>query len=87
MAELHLDKLSVSQIKAAGDAEFLSVDQTASKFAPGNSITGSSLYDTPGSYTFVVPAGVKHISVLCIGAGGGGDTPVSYTHLTLPTKA
>ena len=74
MAELHLDKLSVNQIKAAGDPDFLTPEQTAQKFVPGNAITGQSLYDTAGSYTFVVPAGVRHISVLCIGAGGGGHT-------------
>ena len=43
MAELHLDKLSVNQIKAAGDPDFLTPEQTAQKFVPGNARTGQSL--------------------------------------------
>jgi len=33
---------------------------------------GSTLYDTPGTYTFVVPAGVTKISAVAVGGGGGG---------------
>lgn len=40
---------------------------------------GQIAYTTPGGYTFVVPAGVTSISVLCIGGGAGcvGDGSVS----------
>ena len=33
---------------------------------------GQQLYDTPGTYTFTVPALVTSISVACIGGGQGG---------------
>lgn len=42
---------------------------TISRFAPSN---GDILYTTPGTYTWVAPAGVTNISVVCIGGGGGG---------------
>lgn len=38
----------------------------------GNATHGEKLYDTVGSYTFTVPAGVYLLIVTCIGAGGGG---------------
>jgi len=30
------------------------------------------LYDTPGTYTWMAPAGVTSVSVVCVGGGGGG---------------
>jgi hypothetical protein len=36
-------------------------------------IQGDIVYKTPGSYTFIVPAGVASISALGIAAGGGGS--------------
>ena len=72
MAELHVDKLSVNRNKHAGDSDFLTADMTASKFQPGNTVTGFTLYDQAGTFTFIVPAGVTKLSALCIGAGGGG---------------
>ena len=33
---------------------------------------GEQVYDTPGSYTWTVPAGVYSVSVVAIGGGGGG---------------
>ena len=72
MAELHVDKLSVNRIKHAADSDFLTADMTASKFQPGNTVTGFTLYDQAGTFTFIVPAGVTKLSALCIGAGGGG---------------
>ena len=36
---------------------------------------GQQLYDTAGTYTFTVPAGVTSVSVCCIGAGGGASVP------------
>ena len=72
MAELHVDKLSVNRIKHADDSDYLTAADTNSKFQPGNSVSGSALYDTSGTFTFVVPTGVIKLSALCIGAGGGG---------------
>ena len=37
-------------------------------------VTQSNLYDTPGRYTWIVPAGVTSISVMAVGGGGGGGT-------------
>lgn len=36
-------------------------------FAPGE-----TLFSTPGTFTFIVPAGVTQLSAVAIGAGGGG---------------
>jgi hypothetical protein len=33
---------------------------------------GESLYAIPGTYTWVCPAGVTSVSVVCVGGGGGG---------------
>ena len=49
--------------------------------------TGQEEFTTPGSHTWTVPSGVTSVSVVCVGAGGTGSASVSYTHLTLPTKA
>ena len=35
--------------------------------------SGEQIYDVPGSYTFTVPSGVTQLSVVLIGAGGGGN--------------
>lgn len=72
MAELHVDKLSVNRIKHAADSDYLTADMTSAKFQPGNTSTGSQVYDTAGTFTFIVPSGVTKLSALCIGAGGGG---------------
>ena len=37
-------------------------------------ITQSSFFETPGRYTWIVPAGVTSISVMAVGGGGGGGT-------------
>ena len=37
-------------------------------------VEGQQVYTTPGSYTWICPAGVTSVSVLVIGAGGGGAT-------------
>ena len=73
MAELHIEKLSVNQIKHAADSEYLTVADTNSKFQPGNSVSGSALYDTSGTFTFVVPTGVIKLSAF-IGAGVAVNT-------------
>jgi hypothetical protein len=33
----------------------------------------NQLYDTPGTYTFTVPAGVTQLTMLAVGGGGGGS--------------
>ena len=39
---------------------------------------GDSIYTTPGTYTWICPANVTSVSVVCIGGGGGGDN--GYGH-------
>lgn len=34
-------------------------------------INGEAVYTTPGTYTWVVPAGITKVSVVCVGGGGG----------------
>jgi len=36
--------------------------------------TGQQAYTTPGTYTWVAPARVTSVSVVCVGAGGGAGT-------------
>jgi len=43
----------------------------------GNVGPGSQSYTTPGTYSWVVPAGVTSVSVVAIGGGGGGGTGAS----------
>ena len=46
-----------------------------------SSITpGSATYTSPGTYTFVVPAGITSISAVAIGGGGGGGA--GYPNVT-----
>ena len=42
-----------------------------------SSTQGQSEYTTPGTYTWVCPAGVNDVHVVCIGGGGGGSASVS----------
>ncbi len=37
---------------------------------------GKKFYTTPGSYTFVIPAGVSSLEVAAIGGGSGANTPM-----------
>lgn len=39
---------------------------------------GQSSYTTPGTYSWVCPANVTSVSVVCIGAGGGGGEFTGY---------
>ncbi len=46
--------------------------------AASNSVTpaivqGQQAYTTPGTYSWVAPAGVTSVSVVCVGGGGGAD--------------
>jgi hypothetical protein len=38
-----------------------------------SSPVGDIVYKTPGTYTYIVPAGITSINILGIGAGGGGE--------------
>lgn len=40
---------------------------------PGAVTANSQVYDTPGSYTWTVPAGITTVEVTCIGASAGGS--------------
>lgn len=40
--------------------------------------SGSALYTTPGTYTWVAPAGVTKVSVLVVGAGGRGADDYNF---------
>lgn len=40
--------------------------------ALGSSAVGEELFDTPGTYSWIVPPGVRSISVVVVGGGGGG---------------
>jgi hypothetical protein len=39
---------------------------------------GQSEYITPGTYTWVAPAGVTSVCVVCVAGGGGGHSYLSY---------
>lgn len=41
-------------------------------YGKSNSPTGQTTYTDPGTYTWVVPAGVTSVSVMCVGGGGRG---------------
>jgi hypothetical protein len=43
--------------------------------------SGEVVYKTPGEYTWTPPAGVKNVSVVCIGGGGGAGSYKSKTFL------
>lgn len=40
---------------------------------------GESVYATEGTYSWVCPAGVTSVSVVCVGGGGGGARDASYS--------
>jgi hypothetical protein len=43
----------------------------------GGSSSKQQAFTTPGTYTWVAPAGITSVSVVCVG-GGGGAGGVSY---------
>lgn len=66
--------LSVALVyQTALDAETISLiyNYYSARYVPV-ATTSSAFYDVPGSYTWVCPSGVNSVSVLAIGAGGGG---------------
>jgi hypothetical protein len=42
-------------------------------------LPGEALYDTPGTYSWTAPDGVRSVSVVCIGGGGAGARGESST--------
>lgn len=38
------------------------------------------VFNTPGSHSWTIPAGVTHIDVLIVGGGGGGGTSTAFTN-------
>ena len=42
----------------------------------GSAAPGSVTYSTPGTYCWVVPAGVTSVSVVAVGGGGGGASNI-----------
>jgi len=48
---------------------------SASSSVTTPSAAGSQSYTTPGTYSWVAPAGVTSVSVVAVGAGGNGNTP------------
>jgi len=36
------------------------------------SIYGQEAFTTPGTYTWIAPAGVTSVAVVCVGGGGAG---------------
>jgi hypothetical protein len=41
---------------------------------PVETPSGTAAFFTPGAFTWTVPAGVRNVSVACVGAGGGAGT-------------
>lgn len=72
MAELTTGDLVVTRVRHSDNAEFLTSEVTKSIFKDRNASSGRAEYLQGGNYTFVVPAGIKMISALCIGSGAGG---------------
>ena len=42
-----------------------------------NTVTGDIVFNTVGTHDWVCPAGVKNVSVVCVGGGGGGQLKTS----------
>lgn len=57
----------------ANDAENQETDR-AFNLTSFQKIVGQTAYTTPGSYTWTAPAGVTAVSVVAVGAGGGGTS-------------
>jgi hypothetical protein len=70
--ELEVGDVSLTRLKLSSQIEFLDQAILENVFKERNTVGGRAEYTTGGSYTFVVPAGVKTISALAVGAGGGG---------------
>lgn len=47
-------------------------------FGVGMPATGQAEYTTPGTYSWVCPAGVTSVSVVCVGAGGSAGFSTKY---------
>lgn len=61
-------------VKNGGPASYFSLqcgDQAV--YYPGGNLVGVQDYTTAGTYTWVCPAGVTSVNVVCIGGGAGGS--------------
>lgn len=47
---------------------------------------GEQVFTSPGTYTFYVPAGVTSVSMVSVGAGGGGSRGARYTSASDPNS-
>ena len=63
--------LLIKRVDAAGD--WIQVDTTRGIVAPTSGY-GDRLITKTGSGTFIVPAGVTSLNVVCVGGGGGANT-------------
>jgi len=45
---------------------------------PRREVRGEAIFSSPGQYSWVVPDGVGRISIVSVGAGGGGVTGLSF---------
>lgn len=63
--------LLIKRVDAAGD--WIQIDTTRGIVAPTSGY-GDRLITKTGSGTFIVPAGVTSLNVVCVGAGGGSNT-------------
>jgi len=64
---------TVNANNAYGPSSFSAASSSVNPYAPKNSQT----YASPGTYTWVAPAGVSSVSVVAVGAGGGGCAGVN----------
>lgn len=78
MPTLSSEKLYVGRIGVAGGV-LLSAAATTELLKPGNEVSGDATFTTPGTFIFIVPAGVRKISAVAVGAGGGGHPSWSYS--------
>jgi hypothetical protein len=79
MAKFEVGSLILNKLKVRGQDDFLGEEDLKLVFRPRNKVNGEAVYTVPGTYTFIVPEGVAHISALAVGAGGGGYDQWSQT--------
>ena len=58
------------QVRAQNSAGYGSYSSSSNSVTPSGK--GSATYSTPGTYTWVAPAGVTKVSVVAVGGGAGG---------------
>lgn len=63
----------MSRIKDDGTEIPMADAQYANLFREPTTVTGNQSYNSAGTHTWVCPAGVYSVSVMCIGGGGAGQ--------------